>query len=77
MGNGLEINEVDFKVNAGPDREPMEITNHICHAGVHVGFNYRMYSIQGGLSHNAIALATDMAVSWSRCLQMRLNCRMW
>ena len=53
MGNGLESNKVDFKVDVGPDREPMEMTNHLCDAGVRVSFGYRMYSIQGGLSHNA------------------------
>ena len=26
VGNGLENNEVDFKVDAGPDREPVEIS---------------------------------------------------
>ena len=31
----------------------MEINKHLCDAGVHMGFGYRMYSIQGGLSHNA------------------------
>ena len=45
VGNGLESNEVDFKVDARPGREPKEITNHLCDADVHVGFNYRMYSI--------------------------------
>ena len=53
MGNGFETNEVNFKVDAGPDREPMEITNQLHDAGVHVGFGYKMYSIQGGLSRNA------------------------
>ena len=53
MGNGLKSNEVDFKVDAGPDREPVEISNCLCDAGVHVGFGYRMDSIQRGLSHNA------------------------
>ena len=49
VGNGLESNEVDFKMDAGPDREP----NCLRDAGVHVGFGYRMDSIQRGLSHNA------------------------
>ena len=53
MGNDLESKEVDFEVNARPDREPMEMTNHLRDAGVHVGFGYRMYSVQRGLSHNA------------------------
>ena len=39
MGNGLESNEVDFKVDEGPDREPMEINKHLRDAGVHVGYN--------------------------------------
>ena len=52
VGNDLKSNEVDFKVDAGPDRESMEITNHHRDAGVHVGFGYRMYIIQRGLSHN-------------------------
>ena len=37
-GNGLESNEVDFKVDAGPDRESVEISNCLCDAGVHVGW---------------------------------------
>ena len=60
----------------------MEISNHLRDAGVHMGFGYRMDSIERGLSHNTctiekgvavvntastIALATDMAVSRSRC----------
>ena len=53
VGNGLESNEVDFKVDAGPDMEPVEISNCLCDAGLHVGFGYRMDSIQRGLSHNA------------------------
>ena len=53
VGDCLESNEADFKVDAGPDREPMEILNHLCDAGVHVGFGYRIDSIQRGLSHNA------------------------
>ena len=53
MGNGIEGNEVYFKVDAGPDREPVEISNCLRDAGVHVGFGYRMDSIQRGLSHNA------------------------
>ena len=28
VGIGLESNEVDFKVDAGPGMEPMEISNH-------------------------------------------------
>ena len=36
MGNGLESNEVNFKVDAGPDREPVEISDCLCDAGVHV-----------------------------------------
>ena len=44
-GCGLESNEVEFKVDAGRDREPMEINKHLWDAGVHVGFGYRMYSI--------------------------------
>ena len=39
-------------MDAGPDQEPIETTNHLCDAGVHVGFCYRMYSVQGGLGHN-------------------------
>ena len=35
------------------DREPMETTDHLCDAGVHVGFGYRMDSVPEGLSHNA------------------------
>ena len=53
MGNGLKCNEVDFKVEAGPDREPVEFFNCLCDAGVHVGFGYRMDSIQRGLGNNA------------------------
>ena len=53
MGKGFESNQVEFEVDAGPDREPMETTNHLCDAGVQVGFGYRMYSVPGGLSHNA------------------------
>ena len=53
MGNGIESNEVDFKVDAGLDRQQMQISNHLRHAGVHVSFGYRMNSIQSGLSHNA------------------------
>ena len=53
MGNGLESNEVDFKVDVGPDRDPMEISNHLCDAGVHVGFGNSTNSLQRGLSHNA------------------------
>ena len=49
MGNGLESNEVDFKVDAGPDMEPVEISNCLRDAGVHVGFGYKMDSIQRGL----------------------------
>ena len=48
VGNGLESNEVDFEGHAGPDQEPMETTNHLCDAGVHVDFGYRMYSVPGG-----------------------------
>ena len=50
MGYGLESKEVDYKVHAVPDQET---TNHLCDAGLHVGFGYRMYSVPGGLSHNA------------------------
>ena len=53
VGNGLESNEVYFKVDAAPDRESVEISNCLCDAGVHVGFGYRMDSLQRGLSHNA------------------------
>ena len=52
-GQWPESNEVDFKVNAGPDREPMGTTNHLCDSGVQVGFGNRMYSVPGGLGHNA------------------------
>ena len=34
LGNGLESNEVDFEVDAGPDLEPMETTNHLCDVDV-------------------------------------------
>ena len=50
MGNGLERNEVDFEVNAGPGREPMETTNHLHDAGVHINFGNSMYNVPGGLS---------------------------
>ena len=53
MGDGLESNEVDFKVDSGPDSGPMEISNHLQDASVHVGFGYRINSIQRSLSHNA------------------------
>ena len=29
VGDDLESTEVDFKVDARPDREPMEISNHL------------------------------------------------
>ena len=45
VGNGLESNEVDFKVDAEPDREPVEISDCLRDAGVHVGFGYRIDSI--------------------------------
>ena len=38
VGNGLESDEVYFKVDARPDQETMETT--LC-------FGYRLYSIQG------------------------------
>ena len=48
IDNGLEGNEVEFKVDARPDCEPMEITNHLCDTGVHVGFGlYRMKYTRG------------------------------
>ena len=47
VGNGLESNEVDFEVDAGPDREPMETTNHLCDAGVHMGFGFRYIVYKG------------------------------
>ena len=40
-------------MDMGPDREPMEISDRLCDAGVHVDFGYLMNSIQRGLSHNA------------------------
>ena len=46
MGNDLESNEVDFEVDAGPEREPMEMMNHLHDTGVHMGFGFRMYSVQ-------------------------------
>ena len=49
----MKVMRFNLKVDAGPDREPIEISNHIFDAGVHVGFGYRMNSIQRGLSHNA------------------------
>ena len=52
MSNDLESNEVDFEVNERPDREPMEMTNLLCDAGVPVGFGYMMYSVPGSLNHN-------------------------
>ena len=44
--DGLVSNKVDFEMDAGPDREPVEISDCLCDAGVHVGFGYRMDSIQ-------------------------------
>ena len=53
MGNRLESNEVDFRVDAEPDRELImliETMHHLCDAGVYVRFGFRMYSVQGGLN---------------------------
>ena len=41
-GQWFESNEVDFEVDAGQDREPIETTNHLCDAGIHMGFGYRV-----------------------------------
>ena len=42
-----------MEMDAGPDCEPMETMNHLCDAGVHVGFGYRRNSVQRGLNQNA------------------------
>ena len=36
VGNGLESNEVDFEGDAGPDREQMETTKHLCDAVIDI-----------------------------------------
>ena len=40
VSNGLESNEVDFKVDAGQDKEPMETMKYLCDAGVQLGFGF-------------------------------------
>ena len=51
----------------GPDREPMEISDRLCDAGVHVGFGYLMNSIQRGLSHNACKRVLYSAALRRKC----------
>ena len=46
-GDVLVTNKVDFKMVAGPDREPVQITNDFCDAGVLVELGYRTNSVHG------------------------------
>ena len=45
--DGLVSNKVDFEMDAGPDREPVQITNNFCDAGVLVELGFRTYSVHG------------------------------
>ena len=40
-GDSLVSNKVDFKMDARPDREPVQITNEFSNAGVFIGLCYR------------------------------------
>ena len=46
-GDILVSIKVDFEMVAGPDREPVQITNDFCNAGLHVVLGYRTYSVHG------------------------------
>ena len=52
-GDGLVSNKVDYEMDAGPDREPVQITNEFCDAGVLVGLGNRTYSVPWGLGSDA------------------------
>ena len=43
----LVSNKVDFEMVAGPDREPVQITNNFYDAGVLVELGYMTYSVHG------------------------------
>ena len=47
--DGLVSNKVDFEMDAGPDQEPVQITNVFCDAGVFIGLVYGTYSVSGGI----------------------------
>ena len=53
-GDGLKGNTVDFKMDAGPDREPVEITAYLCNAGVPGGSGKDAALVHGGLYHSEI-----------------------
>ena len=50
--NSLESNEVDLEMDAGPDLEPVQITNDFCVAGIFIGLGYRTNSLPGGLGYD-------------------------
>ena len=52
-GECLVSNKVDFEIDAGPDREPVQITNDFCDAGVLVGLGYWTYCEPGGPRYDA------------------------
>ena len=42
-GGGLEINEVNFQIDAGSDREPVEIKEYLCDADLSGGLGEDVY----------------------------------